>query len=110
MELQYDFDDAYKRMLHAVGVTTQQGLAEALEIRQASVASAKSRKTIPPAWMLTVLHKFQINPDWILYGGEEKKYLMPTNTNEDANDIQGCRGKDSLVHSKGVSDTAPEMP
>lgn len=63
-----NFEDAYTRILNISNCRTQVELAEVLGIRQSSVSDAKRRGTVPAEWLLTLLHRFGANPDWILTG------------------------------------------
>ena len=67
-------DEAYARIMariHTVtGTRTQSELAEVLGVRQASIADAKRRGSIPAEWLLTLLRKLRVNPEWVLGGGE----------------------------------------
>lgn len=63
-----DFDAQYRRLLAAAGCATQMELADFLEIRHSAVADARRRKLIPADWLLILLDKKGINPDWIRLG------------------------------------------
>ncbi|WP_165175125.1 helix-turn-helix domain-containing protein [Desulfovibrio sp. ZJ369] len=63
-----DFDAQYRRLLAAAGCATQMELADFLEIRHSAVADARRRKLIPSDWLLILLDKKGINPDWIRLG------------------------------------------
>lgn len=67
---------AFERITAATGARTQVQLAELLEIRQSSISDAKRRQSIPDAWLVALLKKFNLNPDWILTGQGER-YLVP---------------------------------
>lgn len=65
---QTDIKSQYERLFEAACCRTQVELAEILEIKQSSVSDTKSRNTIPSDWLIKLLEKKQISPDWIRYG------------------------------------------
>ncbi len=67
-----DFQSAYERMLEVTGEKTQHGLAGVLGIKQASIADAKRRNVVPPAWLIKLYHLYGLNPDWVTDGIEPK--------------------------------------
>lgn len=67
---------AYNRIKEATGASTQEQLAEILEIRQSSISDAKKRNSIPEGWLVVLLKKFSLNPEWILTG-QGDRYLVP---------------------------------
>ena len=62
------FESVLARIAETTGATTQEQLAELLGVRQPSVSDAKRRDRIPAGWLLTLLRKFRLNPDWMLTG------------------------------------------
>lgn len=67
------YEAVFKRLQEATGCTTQNALAQFLGVRQSSVSDAVRRHSIPSDWLLKLLQKERINPDWILSGqGAEK--------------------------------------
>lgn len=77
----YDFENALKRVFEAAECRTQVELREFLQVRQSSVSDAKSRKSIPAEWLIKLLDKKQVNPNWVLYG-ECAKYLGPIDSEQ----------------------------
>lgn len=75
--------DAFFRFLNASGCATQEELAAFLRIRQASVAHAKRRSVIPATWLLKLLRKTGVNPDWVL-SGHGPKFFLPAPAGPDA--------------------------
>lgn len=71
------FESAYARILSIASCRTQVELAEVLGIRQSSVSDAKKRGTVPAEWMLTLLQRFGVNPNWVLTG-KGTQFLEPT--------------------------------
>ena len=65
-----------QRFFEASGCKTQVELAEFLGIRQSSVSDAKRRQVIPAEWLITLLRRKNINPDWVLTGAEPR-FLLP---------------------------------
>ena len=72
----YDFKSAIKRVFEAAECRTQIELAKFLGVRQSSISDAKRRKSIPDNWLVKLLKKKQINPEWTLYG-KGAKFLVP---------------------------------
>lgn len=67
---------AFDRIQQMTGLKTQVQLAEALKIRQSSISDAKRRGAVPDAWLVTLLEKYSLNPEWIKHG-TGSIYLMP---------------------------------
>ena len=76
--------DALKRIFEAAGCLTQLELAEILDVKQSSISDAKRRGTIPPEWLIKLLHLRGINPAWIM-DGIGPKFLAPSDAAADAN-------------------------
>lgn len=56
------------RIFEAASCHTQMELASFLGVSQSAITCAKRRASIPDAWLITMLRKKCINPDWILTG------------------------------------------
>ncbi len=70
-ELQYttkDIQPVLARIGSFVGGTTQVVIAEGLGVRQSSISDAKRRCCIPASWLITLLRRFGLNPDWVVTG------------------------------------------
>lgn len=75
--MEYDFKDAYSRILSATGVKSQTELADILDVRQSSISDAMSRSSgIPANWLVTLTEKYALNPRWVKTG-EGVQYLRP---------------------------------
>lgn len=61
------FDERMARLMLAVGAKTDKDLADYLGITQPSVAGARKRGQLPPAWIMTVSERSGVSADWILY-------------------------------------------
>ncbi len=72
----YEFYTCFERLLECTGAKNQSELADALGIRQSSVADGKRRNAIPAAWILKVVTDYGVNPEWIATG-QGFKYLIP---------------------------------
>ncbi len=73
-----EFDDAMDRMLDASRCSTWSELAKFLEVQPSAIAQANSKKkAIPSNWLITLLRKRMVNPEWVLHGGAIAKYLQP---------------------------------
>ncbi len=62
------FDEVLGRLKQVVNVKSDTALAKALNLRQSSISTAKSRKQIPPVWLLRVSFEYGISLDWLVYG------------------------------------------
>ena len=67
---------ALSRVFEAAGCRTQSELADFLGVRQSSISDAKKRMAIPAEWLLKLLKKQGINPDWVR-SGMGAQYLHP---------------------------------
>lgn len=84
MQGDYDFDEAFRRIQEVLLVGTQRQIGEALGLSQASICAARVRRAVPARWLLTLYEEKGLNPLWVLYGDEHKKYLQPTDEVPDA--------------------------
>ena len=73
------FESQYRRVFEAAGCKTPAELAVILEISQSAIHGARRRGKIPAEWLIVLLEKKRINPEWILYDGCVK-YLIPSDT------------------------------
>lgn len=76
----FDFTSAVSRIFESLDVNIQSKLANALGLAQPTINYSLSRGTIPTSWLIALLRKNSLNPDWILYGEPHKKYLVPSDT------------------------------
>ena len=74
-----DFASQYRRICEAAACRTQAELADFLGIRQSGISDAMRRNVIPSDWLITLLEKKRINPNWIRYGNGAK-YLAPADS------------------------------
>lgn len=109
MKAGYDFTAAYGRIKEIVGTDTQRGVSRALGIRQSSVFSAIARKSIPAIWLIKLLEKHHINPEYVLHGEAHVKFLVPSDTDGASHEISGCGGEDSMVPGEGIPNPSLEM-
>lgn len=73
----YDFDTAYQRLVEVCEAKTQSSLAMCVNTKQPVVNKIfKRRRHIPARWLLALLRSKGVNPDWILYGEEHKKFMI----------------------------------
>lgn len=56
------------RVFAAAGCRTQEELAAFLDIKQSSISDAKKRKVVPSEWLMKLLRKRNVSPDWIMTG------------------------------------------
>lgn len=76
-----DYAEAFARVHDVTGCGTQQELAAFFEVRQSSISDARKRKRIPDGWLLLLLRKLSVNPEWIVHGGNAK-YLGPADATQ----------------------------
>ena len=62
------FESQYHRVFEAAECRTQTKLADFLGIKQSSISDAKRRKAIPSEWLIKLLEKKYINPEWVRTG------------------------------------------
>lgn len=72
-----EFTEALGRIKAATGCETQSCIAKALGVTQVAVSRMMKRRTISDRILLTLVVKYAINPDWILYGGDHLQFLRP---------------------------------
>ena len=65
----YSFEAQMARLKFIAQVKTQCQLADFLGVRQASISEATRRRSIPASWLVVLVRKLRVNPDWILEGG-----------------------------------------
>lgn len=66
------FEEQMARMYMITGAKTQIELAALLNIKQASIANSKKRQNVPDRWLLRLLCRLNVNPNWILTGKGER--------------------------------------
>ncbi|WP_027184610.1 LexA family transcriptional regulator [Desulfovibrio inopinatus] len=71
------FDDAFGRIKNATGAKSQMEVAVLLDIQQSSISDAKRRNSIPAEWLLKLLSRHGLNPEWI-QSGKKPMYLYET--------------------------------
>ncbi|MGE4552848.1 MAG: helix-turn-helix domain-containing protein [Desulfovibrionaceae bacterium] len=69
-----DYEAAMARIHSVLGTRTQVQVAEALGVRQSSISDARRRNSIPDSWLLTILRRHWVNPEWIRTG-QGARYL-----------------------------------
>lgn len=60
--------EVFDRLKEAAGVTSDQDLAIRLGLSKQSIADARSRKTVPPAWIPKAAKIFHVSTDWLFFG------------------------------------------
>lgn len=68
MESSKSFETRLQRLMEAAGTTKEAELARILEINQSSVAAARKRRQLPPAWIEKIAEKFRVNANWLFFG------------------------------------------
>ncbi|MDE6735761.1 MAG: helix-turn-helix domain-containing protein [Desulfovibrio sp.] len=69
--------DIFERLKMASGATSDQELAVKLGLSKQSIADARSRKTVPPAWIPKAALQFGVTTDWLFWG------RTPQNTSQE---------------------------
>lgn len=62
------FEKRFERIQSAVGSKNNSELARRLGIQQPSVAGARKRKQIPPAWIVKISEEDGYSANWLLFG------------------------------------------
>lgn len=68
-----DFLSVFGRLKEATGARTDTELAKLIGLRQSTISAAKSKKEIPPGWIIDIASKFGVSSDWLLFGSGPKK-------------------------------------
>jgi phage repressor protein C with HTH and peptisase S24 domain len=63
-----DFLAVFNRLKEAAGARTDTELAQSLGLRQSTISAAKSKKEIPPGWIIDIARKFHASSDWLIFG------------------------------------------
>jgi hypothetical protein len=74
-----NISESLSRVFEATGTRTQVELADFLDIRQSSISDAKRRGSIPDNWLVTILRKANVNPEWILTG-QGGRFMVPSDS------------------------------
>jgi hypothetical protein len=83
-----EFKAGYDRIAKALGIKTQVGLAEILNIRQSSISDAKRRGVIPGEWAMKLFKNHRLNPRWI-YDGLPPMFLSGQDSGPFSKDLGG---------------------
>lgn len=67
-----EFLDVFARLKEATGARTDTELAHCLGLKQSSISSAKSKRELPPIWVIEIAKRFNVSVDWLLFGIGEK--------------------------------------
>lgn len=62
------FEEQMGRVFAVTGARTQVELAALLDIKQATIANSKKRGNVPDRWLIRLLRRLNVNPDWVLTG------------------------------------------
>jgi len=74
---EYTHAQIMERIYSITHAKKQIELADFLGVRQASISDAKKRRSISAEWLLTLLRKKGVSPDWVLTG-KGGKFLQET--------------------------------
>ena len=64
------------RIKNVTQCRTQQELAQFFDVSQSCISDSKKRLAIPSKWLLSLLKKKDINPEWV-QKGVGPKFLLP---------------------------------
>jgi hypothetical protein len=70
-------DGILERIRIALNAKNDTGIAQALGIKQPSVASARKQNKIPPAWVHKVAEDRSVSADWLFFGRGEMTVRKP---------------------------------
>lgn len=73
-----DFDEVEERMMSVSGSSTVTALCHALLTAPLTYSRSRNKKEVPCTWLWNLLWAYCVNPYWILYGGDNLKYLAPS--------------------------------
>lgn len=74
------FDEQYSRLHLVTGTRTQVELAAFLGVRQSAISDAKRRRTIPSDWLVVLMRKKNVHPEWILTGNGPACIVQPSSS------------------------------
>lgn len=104
MNSAYDFFAALARIQDVVGARAQEDIGSKLGIRQSSVSYSIRNRNLPNNWLMTLVRKYHVNPDWIIFGEPHKPFLVPS---EEA-PYGSCKAS-RLVRAKRALGSASEV-
>jgi phage repressor protein C with HTH and peptisase S24 domain len=59
------FASFYKKATALPGIGSQSDLAAVLGVHRSSITQAKRKDTVPDAWLLKLVERFQLDPSWL---------------------------------------------
>ena len=68
MEEGQSFDAVIGRIMSVTHARSDSALARALDIQPQSVAAARKRQQIPPAWIVFLSQQLRVRTDWLFFG------------------------------------------
>lgn len=80
--------DVFERLKIAASATSDQELAVKLGLSKQSIADARSRKTVPPAWIPKAAQLFGVSTDWLFFGGQHLDALKNTGLSQACCDVE----------------------
>lgn len=63
-----EFENQIERLRAVTGIRTQADFAKLFGVSQPSVCEALGRKRISDRWLLVLVERFGINPEWVRSG------------------------------------------
>lgn len=73
-----EFAAAMQRMKEALGCETQRCLAMRLGLTSSAIAIMCYRNRFSDGVLLSLVREYNLNPVWVLHGGEHPKFLRPS--------------------------------
>lgn len=62
------FEHFFQRVSQALGITSQQELAQILGVNRSAVTQAKHRDAVPDKWLHKLAHDYGLRPQWLATG------------------------------------------
>lgn len=85
------FEKQMQRVYAITGAKTQVELAALLDVKQSTIANSKKRRNVPDSWLIRLLSRLHVNPDWVLTG-EGARYLSVARDADGGNALGLLRG------------------
>ncbi len=76
------FDMFLRRVFDATGISSQNELAEAMQINRSAITQARKKNAVPEKWLVQLYRLFGLNPDW-LETGKGPTFMSPDARSEE---------------------------
>lgn len=71
--MKMSFNDFFARTTQALGIVTQQELAQVLGVNRSAITQAKQRNAVPEKWLHKIAHDYGLQPHWLATGAGPEK-------------------------------------